>query len=261
MAAASLRLDIYLCEQGLCASRSDAQRRILAGQVLVNNRVVDKCGATVQPETDQVRLKQEGGLRYVSRGGLKLEAALETFRPTTEGIVALDVGASTGGFTDCLLQAGAKRVYAVDVGYNQLAWSLRNDPRVVVMERTNARHLLPDTWPGEHVDAIVCDASFISLCKLLPVVVHLAQPAAWMVALLKPQFEARDCLTPQQLRGFDGVVRKPALRQAIVDTTLARLQSELGAWQLVATAPCPVLGPKGNEEWLTYWESCSHAVG
>src|SRR5215469_9224747 len=189
MAVNKERLDVALVRLGLAPSRERAQALIMAGQVYVGNRQMDKPGTLVPLDADCRVAEISPELKYVSRGGLKLEKALDSFQLDPSGQVALDVGASTGGFTECLLQRGAQRVYAVDVGHGQLAWSLRQDPRVVVMERTNIRHL---TTLPEPIQCAVIDVSFISLRLVLPALVPLLTPSAqtWVVALVKPQFEA-----------------------------------------------------------------------
>ncbi len=187
MASNKERLDIALVRRELAPSRERARALIMAGQVYLGDRVVDKPGTLVAPDADVRLAETPEELKYVSRGGLKLEKALETFHLEPAGLVALDVGASTGGFTDCLLQHGAKRVYAIDVGRAQLAWKLRNDSRVVVMEHTNIRNVssLPEV-----IECAAIDVSFISLRLVLPAIVPLLAHGAWVVALVKPQFEA-----------------------------------------------------------------------
>jgi 23S rRNA (cytidine1920-2'-O)/16S rRNA (cytidine1409-2'-O)-methyltransferase len=208
----------------------------MSGTVLVDDSVCDKAGMRVDVESD-IRLRGQD-LAYVSRGGLKLEFALKEFALPLEGRIALDVGASTGGFTDCLLQRGVSRVYAVDVGYGQLAWKLREDPRVVNMERTNIRDLsCGDLDPSP--DLAVIDASFISLEKVLPPTVALLQPRADIVALVKPQFEVGK-----------GKVRDPALHQQVVDN-VEQYAVSLGL-KVLATCQSPVLGAKGNREFLMH---------
>src|SRR5207248_1764426 len=189
MAANKERLDLALVRRGLAPSRERARALIMAGQVCVDNHMLDKPGTLIPLDADCRIAEAPAELKYVSRGGLKLEKALDTFHLNPQGLVALDVGASTGGFTDCLLTYGAVRVYAVDVGHGQLAWTLRNDPRVVVMEHTNIRHL---TSLPELIQCAVIDVSFISLRLVLPAVEALLVSAedTWVVALVKPQFEA-----------------------------------------------------------------------
>jgi 23S rRNA (cytidine1920-2'-O)/16S rRNA (cytidine1409-2'-O)-methyltransferase len=242
-AAKKARLDQYLVEHGLCESRERAQALILAGAVEVNGQIEKKAGAPVR-EGAQVALHADP-LPYVSRGGLKLRHALSHFPGLAEavrGASALDVGASTGGFTDCLLQAGAARVCAVDVGYGQLAWKLRTDPRVTVLERLNARHLTPADLPFPP-DLAVCDVSFISQTLLLSPICAVLQPGKWIVTLVKPQFEVG-----KEQVGKGGVVRDPLLHEAAIarcrDAALA-LRCEI-----IGVVPSPIQGPAGNTEFL-----------
>lgn len=236
------RLDKLLVLQGLVQSRDRAQALILAGKVVVDDHTIDKVGAKVPLEAT-LRLKGED-IPYVSRGGLKLEKALKAFGLEVQGRVAIDVGASTGGFTDCLLQAGAARVYAVDVGYGQLAWSLREDPRVVNLERTNIRDLQPQSLPEPPTLAVI-DASFISLDKVLPATLPLLTPEGEVVALIKPQFEVG-----RGEVGKGGVVRD-ADKHLEVQEKITRLAESLGCVVLGMT-DSPLLGPKGNREFLIY---------
>jgi 23S rRNA (cytidine1920-2'-O)/16S rRNA (cytidine1409-2'-O)-methyltransferase len=238
-----VRLDRLLVDRGLAPSRERAQRLILAGDVLVGDRRATKPGAVVA-EDAALRLRAPASA-YVSRGGEKLAGALEAFGVAVAGCVALDVGASTGGFTDCLLRRGARRVIAVDVGYGQLAWRLRQDPRVVVLERTNARHLDPGVLP-EAVDVATIDVSFISLTLVLPAVGRVLRPGGSIIALVKPQFEAG-----RGQVGKGGVVRDPAVRAAAV----ARVRQAAAALALEVhgEADSVLPGPKGNREvflWL-----------
>jgi 23S rRNA (cytidine1920-2'-O)/16S rRNA (cytidine1409-2'-O)-methyltransferase len=203
------RIDKLMVERGLAQSRERARSLILAGRVLVKDRIVDKAGAQVESSLE-IRLKGED-MPYVSRGGLKLEKALEAFDIQLSGRVAIDVGASTGGFTDCLLQHGVARVYAVDVGYGQLAWKLRQDPRVVNLERTNIRYLLPEQLP-EKPSLAVIDASFISLDKVLPATLKLLSDEAEVIALIKPQFEVG-----RGEVGKGGVVRDVGQHAAVLE--------------------------------------------
>jgi len=241
------RLDQLCVERGLAPSRQRAQALILAGQVVVDGQVVHKAGSPVAP-TASVSLRGPDH-PYVSRGGLKLEAALDAFSLDVRGIVALDVGASTGGFTDCLLQRGARHVVAVDVGYGQLAWRLRQDPRVTPIERCNARALDPaalraaapaGAWPLELATA---DLSFISLTLVLPAIARVLGARRPVVALVKPQFEAG-----RGSVGKGGVVRDPAVREAAIDRVL-RWADEQGYEQRGAI-DSPVPGPRGNVERL-----------
>jgi 23S rRNA (cytidine1920-2'-O)/16S rRNA (cytidine1409-2'-O)-methyltransferase len=246
MAANKERLDVALVRRGLAPSRERARALIMAGQVYVGERLVDKPG-TLVPLDAECRLAQvPGELKYASRGGLKLEKALDTFELDPSGRVALDVGASTGGFTDCLLQRGAKRVYAVDVGHGQLAWTLRNDPRVVVMEHTNIRHL---TSLPEPVECAVIDVSFISLRLVLPAIVPLLAPHAWVVALVKPQFEAGKADAD---RGA-GVISDPTVHERV----LRELQDWIARhtpFSVRGLTDSPIFGREGNREFLLYLE-------
>ncbi len=237
--AAKERLDKLLVERGLVPSRERARALILAGEVLVGEQVVDKAGAQVGTEVE-IRLRGED-LPYVSRGGVKLQKGLEAFAVAVAGRVALDVGASTGGFTDCLLQHGAAKVYAVDVGYGQLAWKLRQDPRVMNLERTNIRRLTPADLP-ERPGLAVIDASFISLDKVLPPILALLAEGAEIIALIKPQFKVG-----RGQVGKGGVVR---LHEEVVEKVKI-LAGELGCTVLGVTES-PILGPKGNREFLIY---------
>jgi 23S rRNA (cytidine1920-2'-O)/16S rRNA (cytidine1409-2'-O)-methyltransferase len=207
----------------------------MAGSIRVNDQPVDKPGALVD-DGDRIALTG-ADLPYVSRGGLKLEAALTGYRIDAAGQVCLDVGASTGGFTDCLLQRGASRVYAVDVGYGQMAWKLRQDPRVIVIERTNIRYMPPDALP-EPVDLVTIDASFISLKIVVPAVLRFLKPEGMLLPLIKPQFEV----------GKGGVVSDPARHAQVIDE-LGRFFSGLGL-RCSEALPSPVLGPKGNREFF-----------
>jgi 23S rRNA (cytidine1920-2'-O)/16S rRNA (cytidine1409-2'-O)-methyltransferase len=234
------RLDIFLTEHGWAPSRQRAQALIMAGSIRVNDQPVDKPGALVD-EGDRIELTG-ADLPYVSRGGLKLEAALTGYRIDAAGRVCLDVGASTGGFTDCLLQHGAARVYAVDVGYGQMAWKLRQDPRVIVIERTNIRYLPPDAVP-EPVDLVTIDVSFISLKIVVPAVLRCLKPEGMILPLIKPQFEVGKGLV-----GKGGVVSDPARHAQVIDE-LGRFFSGLGL-SCSEALPSPVLGPKGNREFF-----------
>jgi len=234
------RLDKLLVERGLTPSREKARGLILAGQVLVDDRVVDKPGTGI-PVTGLIRIRGEI-LPFVSRGGLKLAHALDTFKIDPAGEVAIDVGASTGGFTDCLLQAGARLVYAVDVGYGQLDWSLRNDPRVVNLERTNIRKL-DVAQLAEPPRLAVIDASFISLDKVLPPTLQLLTVPAVVVALIKPQFEVG-----RGQVGKGGVVRDASKHAEVVKKI--QLMAENLRCRVLGVVPSPILGPKGNREFL-----------
>jgi 23S rRNA (cytidine1920-2'-O)/16S rRNA (cytidine1409-2'-O)-methyltransferase len=236
------RLDLLLVERGLANSRQQAQRLIMAGQVAVGDRIVDKPGTRVSVAA---RVRVTGGLPYVSRGGVKLAAALDAFDLDVTGWTAADVGASTGGFTDCLLQRGVDRVYAIDVGYGQLAWKLQQDPRVAVMDRTNARYL--ESLP-ELVDLVTIDVSFISLRLVLPVVAGWLRTCGQIVALIKPQFEAG-----REQVGKGGVVRDPAVHRQVLEglTTWAEARGLV----LTGLIRSPITGPAGNAEFLAHWLS------
>lgn len=236
------RIDKLMVERGLAQSRERARSLILAGRVLVGDQVVDKAGAPVEPGLE-IRLKGED-IPYVSRGGLKLEKALESFDLRLAGRVAIDVGASTGGFTDCLLQQGVAKVYAVDVGYGQLAWKLRQDPRVINLERTNIRYLQAEQLP-EKPSLAVIDASFISLDKVLPPTLKLLSDDAEIVALIKPQFEVG-----RGEVGKGGVVRD-AGQHALVLQRIRELAASLGC-RVLGESDSPILGPKGNREFLIH---------
>ncbi len=243
------RLDQALVERGLCESREKAKRAIMAGLVRINGNSATKPSDSVAP-ADQVSL--EAGEKFVSRGGLKLEHALDTFGLNVDKLSAADLGASTGGFTDCLLQRGAARVYAVDVGHGQLAWKLRNDPRVIVMEKVNARTLSPSAFPEpfELVDMVVIDCSFISLRKIIPAGIALLKPSGKIVALIKPQFEAGKAEADKGA----GVIRDPEVHERILNELRQFVASTLPNVQWVATTPSPVLGPAGNREFLALLE-------
>lgn len=236
------RLDTLLVAKGLCETRSKAQALIMAGAVYVDGQKLDKSGAQVSLESAvEVR---SGGCPYVSRGGLKLEKALRDFGVDVTGFVCSDSGASTGGFTDCLLQQGAKKVFAIDVGYGQLAWKIRSDPRVVVMERTNVRYLTPDML-GEALDLSVIDVSFISLKLVLPAISGVLKPAGQVLCLIKPQFEAG-----KEKVGKKGVVRDPNTHEEVL-TQFVETVRELG-FTLKNLTFSPVRGPEGNIEFLAH---------
>jgi 23S rRNA (cytidine1920-2'-O)/16S rRNA (cytidine1409-2'-O)-methyltransferase len=234
------RIDQLLVDRGLAESREKARALILAGHVLVKGQKVDKAGQAVDPESEIELLERP---KYVSRGGLKLEAALSHFHIDVSGRICLDVGSSTGGFTDCLLQHGAARVYAIDVGTGQLDWKLRNDPRVIVHEQVNARYLGREQVP-EPVAFVVCDVSFISVTMILPVLPVLLTENGEMVILVKPQFE----LERRQV-GKGGIVRQPELHQLACD----KIQAAVAALGFRANViPSPILGAEGNREFLLY---------
>jgi len=236
------RLDKLLVKRGLSESREKAQALIMAGLVYVNGQRVDKAGTRVLLEAE-IEVRGEA-CPYVSRGGLKLEHALKEFEVTVDGLVCADTGASTGGFTDCLLQHGAAKVYAIDVGHGQLHWRLRQDPRVVVMEGVNARYLKPEDLP-EAVDLATIDVSFISLTKVLPAVVELVKPGGQIIALIKPQFE----VGPREV-GKGGVVRDPALHRRVVE----KIKNFATGLELtiLGVTESPILGPAGNKEFLIH---------
>lgn len=234
------RLDVLLVEKGLAQSRQRASALIMAGHILVNDHPVDKPGAMV-PE-DSAIINKNGDLPFVSRGGFKIEKALDTLELDVTGFVCLDVGASTGGFTDCLLQRGAARVYAVDVGYGQLDWKLRQDPRVLAIERTNIRYISDDQLP-EPFDLISIDVSFISLKIVVPSVQKFLKHSGKILALIKPQFEVGKGQV-----GKGGVVKDPMLHQSVIED-LAGFFSRNGL-VVGPVIPSPVLGPKGNQEFI-----------
>jgi len=239
--AGRTRADELLVTRGLAESRSRAQALILAGKVFSGERRIEKPGtALLHDEPLEVRGQDHP---WVSRGGLKLEHGLRHFNLSPAGRVCLDIGASTGGFTDVLLTHGAAKVHAVDVGHGQLAWKLRNDPLVAVHERTNARHLDAATVP-DPIEALVCDASFIGLQVLLPAPLGFCVAGAWAIALIKPQFESGP-----KLVGSKGVVRDPAVHAAVC----ARIRdwwAALDGWQVLGIAESPITGPQGNKEFL-----------
>ncbi|MGH9430908.1 MAG: TlyA family RNA methyltransferase [Terriglobia bacterium] len=240
--ATKVRLDRLLVDLGVAESRPRAQALILAGQVLADGQKLEKCGALVRADAE-VRILGES-LRYVSRGGLKLEGALQAFHIDPSGKTCLDVGASTGGFTDCLLQRGASKVVAIDAGTNQLDWKIRNDARVQVFEKTNARYLRPDLL-GETFDLVTMDVSFISATLVLPVLPPLIHAASMLLALVKPQFEVG-----RGQVGKGGVVRDPALHQQAIDRVSQKVK-ELG-FERMSTVPSAILGASGNREFFLH---------
>ena len=242
------RLDQELVDRGLCGSREKAKRAILAGQVRINQQLARKPSDAVKPG-DQLELAAPD--RFVSRGGFKLEHALNHFRLDVSGLTGIDVGASSGGFTDCLLQRGAAKVFAVDVGQGQLAWKLRQDPRVVVMEKTNARDLTPRVFPQPFMplDLAVVDSSFISLRKIILPVVALLRPSAKIVALVKPQFEAGKAEADKGA----GVIRDPEIHRRVIAELEKFMAAQSGLrWRDVVDSP--LLGPAGNKEFLALIE-------
>lgn len=236
------RLDIYLTEQGLVPTREKAKAVIMAGDVYINEQKADKAGQTVS-EGDKVEVRTDT-LRYVSRGGLKLEKAMVSFPISLENKVCMDIGASTGGFTDCMLQNGAKKVYAIDVGYGQLAWSLRTNERVVNLERTNIRYVTENEVP-ENPDFASVDVSFISLRLVLPVAYERLREGGEMVCLIKPQFEAG-----KEKVGKGGVVRDKETHREVIENVIAYAK-EIG-FSVSGLDFSPVKGPKGNIEYLLH---------
>ena len=240
-----IRLDVLVTERGLCESRQKAQATIMAGLVFVDGQRLDKPGT---PVAEDASVEVRGhALRYVSRGGLKLEKAMQTFPITLEGKVCADIGASTGGFTDCMLQNGAKKVYAVDVGYGQLDWRLRSDERVVCMERTNARYLDRDQIPDE-LDFASIDVSFISLKLILPAVHRVLKEGGHVACLIKPQFEAG-----REKVGKKGVVRDPDVHLEVLENFLTHAKDS--GFTVLDITFSPIRGPEGNIEYLGYLES------
>ena len=235
------RLDVLLVEKGLAESREKAKALIMAGSVYVNGQKCEKAGTGID-ETAEIRVVEE--LRYVSRGGLKLEKTIEKYGLSLNGCICADIGASTGGFTDCMLQHGASKVYAVDVGYGQLAWSLRNDPRVVCLERTNARYLNQETIP-DTLDFFSMDVSFISVKLILPAVFALLREGGEGVILIKPQFEAGKGKV-----GKNGVIRDKSVHLEVVSDIIDFL-ADMG-FGILALDFSPIKGPKGNIEFLAY---------
>ncbi|WP_374614159.1 TlyA family RNA methyltransferase [Sphingorhabdus sp.] len=242
MAKPKVRIDQLLVERGLAESRTRAQALVMAGHVMLGDKKADKPGLQVA-EDAEISVKGQDH-PWVSRGGIKLAHALEHFGIDVTGSVAIDIGSSTGGFTDVLLNKGAAKVYAVDSGTNQLAWKLRQDPRVIVHEQTSARILTAEHVP-EQVDIIVCDASFISLSKVLERPMTFAKPGAQLVALIKPQFEAG-----RGEVGKGGVVRDSAVHQRVCADVSAWLESV--GWQVAGLTESPITGPKGNVEFLVW---------
>ena len=241
MPGQKIRLDQLLVDRGLAESRARAQALILAGCVFSGERRLDKAGQAVPADLPLELRGQDHP--WVSRGGVKLAHGLDVFGIDPAGLVCLDVGASTGGFTDVLLSRGAAKVYAVDVGHGQLAWKLRQDPRVAVLERINARHLGPEQVP-EPVDMVVCDASFIGLETVLPAPLALTRDRAWLVALIKPQFEVG-----RERVGNGGVVRDPELHREVCER-IAGWLGGLPGWSVLGVAESPIRGPEGNVEFL-----------
>lgn len=245
-----LRLDVLLVQKGLQESRQKAQATIMSGQVFVDGQRVDKPGA---PVAEDAEIEVKGGLRYVSRGGLKLEKAMALWPVHLEDAVCMDIGASTGGFTDCMLQNGAAKVYAVDVGYGQLAWKLRSDPRVVCLERTNARYLSHEQIP-EEPDFSSVDVSFISLKLILPAIAGVLRDGGQMVCLIKPQFEAG-----KEKVGKKGVVRDPAVHREVLEHFLEHAKEN--NFTVIDITYSPIRGPEGNIEYLGFLQKNSGQAG
>jgi 23S rRNA (cytidine1920-2'-O)/16S rRNA (cytidine1409-2'-O)-methyltransferase len=244
MAAKKERLDVAVVRRGLAPSRERARALIMAGKVYVGERMMDKPGMLVPLDTECRLAEAPEELKYVSRGGLKLEKALDSFQLSPEGLVALDVGASTGGFTHCLLERGARRVYSLDVGHGQLAGTLRHDARVVVMEHTNIRHV---TSLPEPIQCVVIDVSFISLRLVLPALAPLITSTAWVVALVKPQFEAGKA---EADRGA-GVISDPTVHERVLNELQAWIR-EFTSFQVKGLTDSPIFGRDGNREFLIY---------
>lgn len=239
------RLDVLLMKEGLASSREKAKAIIMSGNIFVNNQREDKAGSTFDPEKSKIEVRGKT-LPYVSRGGLKLEKAMKRFPITVEDKVCMDIGSSTGGFTDCMLQNGARKVYAVDVGTNQLAWKLRSDERVVCMEKTNFRYMVPEDIE-DVLDFASVDVSFISLTKILQPAYDLLKEHAQMVCLIKPQFEAG-----REKVGKKGVVRDPKVHREVIEGIVDYVQS-IG-FEVLGIDFSPVRGPEGNIEYLLYIE-------
>ncbi|MDD5955752.1 MAG: TlyA family RNA methyltransferase [Lachnospiraceae bacterium] len=238
------RLDVLLVEKGLAPSREKAKAYIMEGKVFVENQREDKPGTNFD-ENSKIELHGKK-LAYVSRGGLKLEKALKTFPVKLDGAVCMDIGASTGGFTDCMLQNGASKVFSVDVGYGQFDWSLRQDPRVVLMEKTNVRYIKPEDI-GEQLDFASCDVSFISLSKILPAIFPILTDDGTMVCLIKPQFEAG-----RENVGKRGVVKNPKVHRDVIAEVFGFTEA-LG-FAVKGLTFSPIKGPNGNIEYLMYIE-------
>lgn len=237
------RLDILLVEKGIFTSRERAKTSIMAGKIFVDGQRVDKAGEKVSVDAEIIFKGQE--IPYVSRGGLKLEKAMKEFGISLENKTCMDIGASTGGFTDCMLQNGAKKVFSIDVGYGQFAWKLRTDPRVVCMERTNIRYVTPDDI-GELTDFASIDVSFISLKKIMPATINLLSDKGEVVALIKPQFEAG-----KEKVGKKGVVRDINVHNEVVKSIVDYLLSQ--GLNILSLSYSPIKGPEGNIEYLVYF--------
>jgi 23S rRNA (cytidine1920-2'-O)/16S rRNA (cytidine1409-2'-O)-methyltransferase len=242
------RLDLVLVKKGIIQSREKAKAYIMAGQIFVDGLRIDKCGEKVKEDSIIEFRGQE--LRYVSRGGLKLEKAVNSFGIHLEGKVCMDIGASTGGFTDCMLQNDAIKVFALDVGYGQFAWKLRTDPRVVCIERTNVRYMTFETI-GEFADFASIDVSFISLKKIIPPVINLLKEDGEIVALIKPQFEAG-----REKVGKKGVVREPETQIEVIQNIINFIKES--HWNIISLDFSPIRGPEGNIEFLIYFSKMYH---
>ncbi len=243
MAETKERLDVLLVKKDIFKSRERARASIMAGEIFVDGQRVDKCGEKVRENADIVFKGQE--LPYVSRGGLKLEKAIKKFGISLDGKVCLDIGASTGGFTDCMLQNGASKVFSIDVGYGQFAWKLRTDPRVVCMERTNVRYVTPEDL-GELADFASIDVSFISLTKVIPVVLNLLKEDGEVMALIKPQFEAG-----REKVGKKGVVREKSTHLEVIKKIYDFIRN--AGCSVIDADYSPIKGPEGNIEYLIYF--------
>ncbi|KOA20934.1 hemolysin A [Clostridium homopropionicum DSM 5847] len=239
----SSRLDLLLVQKGIFESREKAQSSIMAGEIFIDGQRVDKCGQKVK-ENANIEFKGQQ-MPYVSRGGFKLERAINTFKIDLEGKICMDIGASTGGFTDCMLQNGAKQVFSIDVGYGQFAWKLRTDPRVVCMERTNARYITNEDI-GVFTDFASIDVSFISLTKIIPPILNLMTENAEVVALIKPQFEAG-----REKVGKRGVVREAAIHEEVIENIIEFLINN--NLKVLGLDYSPIRGPEGNIEYLVYF--------
>ena len=237
------RLDVLLVTRGLAPSREKAKAIIMSGDVYVNGQKEDKAGDTFDPESSEIEVRGNT-LPYVSRGGLKIEKALKVFPIDISGAVCMDIGASTGGFTDCMLQNGAAKVYSIDVGHGQLDWKLRNDDRVICMEKTNFRYLTPADI-GEEIDFASCDVSFISLDKILPVAFTMIRDRGQMVTLIKPQFEAG-----REKVGKKGVVRDPEVHKEVVERIIGVAKD--AGFVIKGLDYSPIKGPEGNIEYLLW---------
>lgn len=237
------RLDMILVKRNLAESREKAKRIIMTGNVFVNGQREDKAGTTFNEDGLQIEIKGST-LKYVSRGGLKLEKAMEVFPITLDNCTCMDIGSSTGGFTDCMLMNGAVKVYAIDVGHGQLAWKLRNDERVICLEKTNFRYVTREQVP-EEIDFASCDVSFISLSKILPVAFTLLKAGGQMVCLIKPQFEAG-----KEKVGKKGVVREPSVHIEVINSVFGYAKES--GFNIMGLDYSPVKGPEGNIEYLLY---------